>query len=661
MANFLDKTKVTTGIDKNTDLDLSCVHITTGDWMNGSPVYIKELVPGEKIDVVQQTFTRMDPMVVPTFGRGSIHNRAFFVPFRTIFREWNNFITSANSVAPMANDDAGTLSDTGFLVSKVPYIKNSDLVKLFTFASTGPASNVMAQVVNVDQARDIELVYYTNGFTNTVYPFKLTDVGRRVLKILESLGYKVFWAIDSAGNSNPVLSEDPEYSAMPILAWFKIINDWYYPSQYVGDNFYNYTQSLLTSYYNNTTGVNVGWAILRQLFASNSPYTGLVNYDSDYFVSAFDNPVGPSVGIFDNVQIQDITSAGDNDVLFGNLITSQATYGNGVIGQIGINDIGTPGYRTDALRVSTSTTGAVQSVITQYGLDSLKALTDYVKRHQLVGARALDRFYARFGKSLSSEKMDRCNYIGGSTVDLQIGDVMAHADSGTSSPLGSYAGKGVGFGDLSFDYNTDEYGYIIIISSIVPKVGYYQGVDRTVMHVGRLDFWTPEFDQMGNQAIAAKELYLPMRFSDGGPGDEEGAMMMNNDLLTGIFGYTPRYSEYKIGRDRLTGDFNCGSLNNIGNTSSAWHLFRNVGGLWSQASDIKHSRFFDQGSDWSQYNRIFANTSESNVKADKFYLIHSFGVHSASPMHSLYDTYKFENEGEGAKTVVTDVNGVKVN
>ena len=67
MASFLDKFKVTTGIDKNTPLDLSCIHLTTANWMQGSPVYIKEMVPGESIKVHQETFTRLAPLAVPTF------------------------------------------------------------------------------------------------------------------------------------------------------------------------------------------------------------------------------------------------------------------------------------------------------------------------------------------------------------------------------------------------------------------------------------------------------------------------------------------------------------------------------------------------------------------------------------------------------------------
>ena len=93
MSNFLDKVKLPIAVAHNTPLDLSCDHITTANFMQYNVAYRKELVPGEHIEIDVETFTRMEPLVVPTFGRCNIYNRAFFVPFRSVMRSWNNFIT----------------------------------------------------------------------------------------------------------------------------------------------------------------------------------------------------------------------------------------------------------------------------------------------------------------------------------------------------------------------------------------------------------------------------------------------------------------------------------------------------------------------------------------------------------------------------------------
>lgn len=666
MASFLDKFKVTTAIDTNTDLDLSCTHITTSDWMHQSPVYIKECVPGETLSVHHETFTRLAPMSVPTFGRGLIHNRAFFVPFRTIFSKWNDFITSSplQNVSIGANSTAPTGSTIS--VNRVPILPNGALVSLFTrSASTASiGTNTFATMVTPSSGFDpknVDIVYlHTNtAATQTTYYFNLTDKGRRVMKVFQSLGYSIFWSTSDIADQGAAL--DAAYSALPFMAWLKVINDWYYPSQYIGGQSYNYVESILNNEPDSTGAFQFTGDVLRTIFLSDF-YQGLTNYDSDYFVSAFDNPVGTTTGAL-------YTGDGSSTLGQGGVIRDITTnntgyttgvgsyYGQGNNGYWSTN--GTPqiGQFDGSVPQGTYGTGH----ITQYAIDALKALTDYTKRHQLVGARALDRFYARFGKSLSSEKMNRSMYIGADNIPLQIGDVMSHSDT-TGAALGDYAGKGVAYGaNGDFKITTDEYGVLIIMSSIIPQIGYYQGIDRNVMHVGRLDYWTPEFDQLGNQAIAKKELYLPMNVNAEGNNSASsvvGNWLGNSELNTGIFGYSPRYSEYKIGRDRLTGDYRYASKNGAGDTSDAWHMLRQMGTQYASSTVMKHGQDFVSGKDYNQYNRIFNNT-ESN--ADKFYVIHTFNVKSSSPMHSLYDTYKFENEDEGAKKVVADVNGVKVN
>lgn len=662
MASFLDKFKLTTAIDKNTSLDLSCEHITTSDWCHSAPVYIKEMVPGETLKVHQETFTRMASLVVPTYGRALVHNRAFFVPMRTLFKQWDEFITAANSA--VAATQSSSPVNTVLTISSVPFMTNRDLVGLFCTtgnnvpSKTNVGNTIFARnVVNSQSGNwdtqkdkcDFILADLSTDNNRVDYGFNFTDLGRRVYKILSSLGYQPIWQITPAGEEN--IANNFKVSALPLLSWFRIMIDWYYASQYVGDSDYLYVKSLLDNIVTSgTTGTQISYITLRQLFGASSSdniFNGLVNYDSDYFVSAFDYPNNASVGGIDsnNYMIKDInynngSNYTANPLVLGEDFVGSTVRTNGVVPTLKVNG-------------SSNTAGGR---VTQYGLDALKALTDYAKRHQLVGARALDRFYARFGKSLDAAKLDRSYYIGGDNIPLQFSDVMSHTDS-NGTYLGDYAGKGLAYGSNgNYEYTTDEYGFFVVISSIVPKVGYYQGMDRSVLHLGRLDYWTPEFDQLGNQAISSMELYAPNNANVDNV-DNEQADFITVSYPDQIFGWTPRYSEYKVGRDKLTGDFRCNSKSAAGDTSSAWHLYRNVGENFQGASSVVHGRYFVSGYDSGQYNRLFNNDEGSS---DKFYMIHHFDVLSESPMHSLYDTYKFENEGE-AKTVVADVNGVKVN
>ena len=581
MASFLDKLKIKTATDEHVKLDLSSQHISTANFMQYNVAWAKELVPKEKVNVFMETFTRLEPLPVPTYGRGNINNRAFFVPFRTIFPAWNDFITDTRHDFNVA----GSTSGVSKLVTKVPTVTNYVLLSF---------------LISTDNATVVSSTNKYDIVTSDQKHIRFNARGRQILKQLQSLGYNIIY--------DPTV--DTEYSALPILALAKVYCDWYYPSAYTQDTVYSTVNGLFT--YNSIQTINSSYSFnlsQEHLKAIFNLIANGVNYDSDYFVSAWDNPVNPNDGGFST----DIT------------ISSLTTDSNANV-------------KSNEKEPSAQLNGK----LSQYTLNALRSLTDYMKRHQLVGARAMDRYLARFGVNLPAEKLNRSIYIGSQKQGLQFGDVMSTADTETSS-LGNYAGKGVSYGDGNFSFDTDEYGMMIIISSIVPTVGYYQGLDRSLKHISKLDYFTPEFDNLGTQPIMKQELYTPVN-----------AYTMMGDmstLSTGVFGFTPRYSEYKVGKDRLTGDFRCPAVDT---SLDSWHLMREVN--YGSVDNVVHDVDFVRSSDKGQYSRIFYNT-DANV-SDKFKVIYNFNVTSHSPMKSMFDTYDFESHG---KDVVEDVNGVKMN
>lgn len=594
MANFLDKFKITTAWEsKRHTKDLSCEHITTSNFMELAPVYYHNTIPKEKLEIDFRAFARLAPMPVPTFGRANMNIRAFFVPFRTIMADWNDFITDAIHAYP---------DGTHVIPSTVRRVKNSTLVNVLIDASDS---------VNPESVQwDFKVV----GNTSADEFYKLRPYSRSYLKVLESLGYHL--------NFNLSLSATQEtyFSALPLLAYAKVIADWYFPSQYAGNisEWYSLDKVLTRQVNGDELTKNEVYNILGQAW---------VNYDSDYFVSAFDTPAGPPQTEASDFSIADPSSTP------GSTMTVESHPQNEYYG---------------SERANTAYWPNDNGLLTQYAVEALHRLSDYLKRHQLAGARALDRYLARFGVNLAAEKMNRSIYLGSHKIPLMTGDVMATSDTLSSSGgsrVGDYAGKGFLVGqDGHFAFETDEYGLFIICSSIVPEVGYFQGVDRHNLHQTRLDFLTPEFDGMGTRAIAKCEAYLSMDATD-----------QDRRNMSEIFGFTPQYSEYKVGRDFLTGDYRLRSLNAAGDSSEAWHLFRDLSEL--QYNPVHNLSFVNGRVDANQYDRIFYNTDRT---ADKFYLHYFFGVKSTSNALPLYDEYDFHNEGEAEKRVM-DVNGVKMN
>ena len=605
MANYPSKINVPIAITSRSKVNLSGRHRTTSNFMELSVARIIPMVPGQSLNAQYLGFTRLEPMPVPTFGDAVMNARAFFVPFRTIFPAWNDFI-----------EDVAHVYSGGLLghVEKVHTIKNSTFVNFLTSAECATLDATVATAAEVGPNRDIVTYKSTNdGYRYLCYT--LTPFGKRSLKLLMQLGY---------GFNFDLTTPDIEHSAFQLLALAKVYFDWYYPQQYTQDLRAMRIQSWFKQ--DNIQAPNTSFLLeddLSLLFNTVST----VCYNSDYFVSAWDNPVAPNSGSYSTVTIKDPTTENNNAAV--------ETEANG----------------TPSAKWSFN--------LTQFADDALHALTDYMKRHQLAGARVLDRYLARFGVTLPAEKLNRSVYIDSYTTPVDFGDVTSTTDTfneetGTGAQLASYAGKGVGIQrDVDFSYSTDEHGFFIVCSSIVPISTCYQGADRSTMHISRLDFWTPEFDNLGVQALSKRELFMPLNVTDMRSADGNSPAVNYN---TAVFGFVPRYSEYKRGFDQITGDYRLGSLNT---GKDAWTLARDLTPYIKSVGlgNAYHDENFVRGVDADQYNRIFYVTDNT---VDHFNVEHMFNIVSSFPGKSLYDDYEFDNEDK-ARKVGINIGGQKAN
>ncbi len=592
---YPNKTQLPISVSNRTKLDLSCQHVTTADFMQFNVSKILELVPNQTIDVRHECFARLAPMPLPTFGRATIKHRSFFVPFRTLWPAWTDFYEDTPHTF-----DGGTLA----IPSNVPTVSNSSLYNAFIYGADfvePVSSSVVPDFVyaSYDMSGSVPAdgVYPNTGLQG----YKFTAKGRQAFKILRSLGYNITFT-----NANSDV-----FSALPLLALARVYLDFYYPSQYINDDDSAFIQSLLVDNAYRTSWSSVfSYSNISRLLSMFLRVT----YQDDYFVSAWDNPTTPNSGLLSSITINSIDD--DTKVVGGN---------------------------DDSPALVGTSSSSVPS-ITQYALNALRALSDWMRRKQIVGSRAFDRYLAQFGVKLAPEKLNRSVFIDEYVQDLQFGDVMSTSDT-DGAQLGSYAGKGISYGDGKYQYSADEFGYFIIVSTIVPHVQYFQGINRSVMHLSKLDFFTSEFDALGTQAIARKELYVPTTPVRYPVGYEQK-----------VFGFAPRYAEYKQPYSQLTGDM---ALPSMKVSNSAWTLFRdmdlfldndNVDGDYIYLDGIEHNRDFVMSGDAAQYNRIFYNTDDT---ADHINLIHNFEITSSFPGKSLYDDYEFENEDKANKVTVS--------
>ena len=594
MSQYPNKVNVATAITSRSKQNLSCKHITTGNFMDYMISKRMRLVPTQKVDVNHQVFSRVDPLEVPTYGDSTIRTRVFWVPYRTVMPSWNDFIEDT-----VHNFTDGTPS----LVPYAHRIKNSTFVSFLTRTDSLPGFPATAERAENLDTCDFVVI---NSATAAV-GFNLTPYGSRALKIFQQCGYAINFNL--YGYTDGSNSTETYHSALPLLCVAKVYYDWYYQNQYVNDD---YAMALEYLFNYDSSGIE-----FSQYFDMNGCLDHImrvitkVNYDSDYFVSAFDNPVGPTTGSMSDVKIPEITLPNANGFVSVQSLGEGTPYIN----------------NTDAFGGSYG-----RNLISQYSLDALKSLTDYVKRKQIAGARVFDRYLAEFGVTLQSEMLKRSVYLTDYVQDVRVGDVTSTSDTITEtdgevrgSQLGSYAGKAISVADpTSFSFEAFEYGELVVVSTIVPRTAYYQGQDKTTMSQTRMDFWLPEFDSLGIQSLDTREVFVPMDSREQYPEGTTTYDKLNYNKY--VFGFVPRYAEYKRPVDMITGDFR---LRSRDAGKDSWTLFRDLTPSFKARgiAETKHDRKFTTGEDSSQYNRLFYVTDDTY---DHFKIEHTFFALSSS-------------------------------
>ena len=609
MATKLDYGKIPIASPRNnTRHDLSHRHLTTSSFCEVQPTLIQELIPNSHVEFSLSPFLRMLPLPSPSFTSIKVSNRQFFVPFRTIFPNWNQFIT----------DTPHAFSNT-----RIPTIRDYDFAYFILMTTVTSGSSKLKYLIQTT-ANDYDIVVPTktalNADSNGDKYYRFTPAGARVVKTLNSLGYIFGFHYEGAAGKP---SQTIEYSFLPFLAYLKVYIDYYHPAQYLNNVNVQQIQDFIDNLQqqgDNSPSVwlnSNGSAIFDELRTA--------TLDSDYFTSAWQQPTSPNAGEYSAITLQ----IAQPQHTIGTSATSIITAGNAEVNGIAK---GTP-------LINITPDGVGTSQLTDYGLRTLKKLTDYMARNQFVGSREIDRYLARYGVRLDFSKFNRSQYVDHQEFTLNIGDVTSTADTAEAS-LGSYAGKGIGFAEgerITFD--TDEFGYFINICTIMPRLVYFQQYARQNRHINRFDFWTPEFDGLGTQVIPNSEIFSGNYI---GPRLYE---MPAGDVNT-IFGWQPRYSEYKMSRDIATGQFITRSLTDF----SSWVCKRDVTqiitdtqGGQSTYVDGPIDETFVKSDDYAQYNNIFYATDDD----DKFLCANDFQFIVNSPMKSLYDIHEYNDEHQG--------------
>lgn len=476
-------------------------------------------------------------------------------------------------------DTIYTNKDYSGIISHVPTVSNYVIKQMMVDTSMSTAT-------------EADSYDFINGDLATGTRRVLTNKGRYALDILRCLGYQLDMRTVSEVN----------YNALPLLSFVKIYIDWFQNSNF--SPFPNLEKLLFTP--NKVLSLTDLFTIFNHVLYA--------PFENDYFTASWSNPAAPYSQSFSSTTITDPTNAGN--------INNQPT----IVTQ---DSSGTP----FAGRSTTSGYAGVSAYI----LTALTALSDYMKRHQLSGYRAIDRFRSRWNITLPSAALNRCDYLGKHENSVSVTDVTSTADT-EGAILGQYTGLGISRssdngGSSKFSYKADEFGMFIVLGIIVPvRAMYCNGIDRHLLDVNKLDLYTPEFDALGCQAISNMEL----------KGDEYSSDSTVDP--NGTWSWISRFGHLKVAKDWLTGDFRNNSMNaNL----DCFHTFR----MFTYTPT--HNVDFCTGNN-TEYDRIFNETEDTQ---DHFFCSFNFNVTSKAPMSPLFENYHFDEAGND---VTMKVGGTKL-
>ncbi|AYQ58140.1 putative VP1 [Microviridae sp.] len=256
------------------------------------------------------------------------------------------------------------------------------------------------------------------------------------------------------------------------------------------------------------------------------------NWEYDQFTSAVQSPqqgVAPLVGIS---SLGDLTFSHD-----GKTYTFQsetAADGDTITGVKVTEDVPNA--------VARSIVNVATSGISINDFRNVNSFQRWLETNIRRGLKYKDQTLARWGVEPSDVSLDMPEFIGGYSVDVDINTV-TNVSASNDSVLGDYAANATAFGGSNHKITKycDQHGFIMAILSVVPTPVYTQTLPRMFSRNDALSYYSPEFGQIGMQAIRGRDI-CPLQCSTASE-DET------------VFGYQRPWFDYIYSNDEAHGLF----------------------------------------------------------------------------------------------------------
>ena len=237
MANKQGEFQLKVASSKPNKFNMDKKVVATHDFGTLTPIECKLMLPGDKFDVNVNQFTYLMPMPKPTFGKIDTINRAFFIPFRVLFKDWKEFIS---------NQKVAHVSNGGTSMSYVP-VSPQTTVHFMSYAFVSLCSRGMepsaGQLGRIYDSAPASYDYVYTEFFNGAIAKKyivLTFMGRKFMTILHGLGYNfpfITYSSNTDDDENLFEVSSTKLSLLPLLAFARAYFDWIIPSRFISANY----------------------------------------------------------------------------------------------------------------------------------------------------------------------------------------------------------------------------------------------------------------------------------------------------------------------------------------------------------------------------------------------------------------------------------------
>lgn len=483
------------------------------------PISCTEVLPNEHFEINPQIFLRTMPLNSAAFIRMRQHIEFFFVPMRTLCRQFNQFVVGTRypiSAVDSLNSFKGSL----------PKI-NLSTMRFWFKNATG--SDGLGVARSLGALRLFDLLGYGFSSVRDVSDDNYPD------------SYK----------SGSLTQSSPSLSPFRFLAYQKVYQDFYRNP---------YWESADASAFNVDDLFNQELTFSKHSARLNKFFQlRYRNWAKDFFTSVQPSFQGAPF-VTSTVNMTDFMTA--NTYPNGNNFVADSTVN-------GINS---------TLPSSNDQLSTLASLIVKPSSEYLN-----IPVHNIRAAFALDKLYRlqqQSGNGSYGEQIRnrfgfggvhddwKSQYLGGSSSPVSIGEVITTANTVTDDKLdtlgqtGDIYGKASSVNDAKIVFDSKEHGIILGIFSVTPDADYNCfGIDPHNFKLNFEQFFQPEFDRLGHQPLNTYFIScLDMLNADD-----------SRSWLQRVIGFQNRYLEYKTGIDKVHGQF-C-----TGGSLSAWSAPRNTG------------------------------------------------------------------------------------